>query len=250
MSNRSSRTGIHVLITLFAVALGATAGCGGPMTADVAPDASSPAATASTQPAERERIGQAQVQEGHFDGEAVEVFGQERVNAGYAEMVAFAQASTFVEALMPKRDGRTAEDFNAPAQWMTPKMAEDYRAIVDRALAGDEQAISTLQGVSYFGMGGPDAEFVSDGPLVVNHQINNPTAVLDRSAGYDRLQVSFEQRGDLRITSDGSGWLVPLDKTASYWLVPAPGGSGRTWLIDGFNTRWNAGTPTADTGAY
>jgi hypothetical protein len=88
------------------------------------------------------------------------------------------------------------------------------------------------------------------GPLVVNHGISAPSAPVDRTAGAECLGIRFSQHGDLCITSSGQGWLVPLDKTVTFWLEPAAAGSGRTWSIDAFQTFWNSSDLVADTGTY
>lgn len=225
--------------------------CGSPAADSAPPAPSSASVSAPVNPAGDERIQSAVIAEGNFSGEAVNLFGQDKVDAAYDEMTTYAQTITFDEDLLVKVEGRSAAEFDAPAAYMTPKAAADYRATVERALTGsDSTAESALEGVSFYNVSGDGVAFASSGPLIVNHQINSASVAVDRSTGVERLQLTFSQHGDLRISQNNQASLVPLDKTTSFWLTPAPAGSGRAWLIDGIQNSWKASAPVADTGSY
>ena len=252
MSHRAPRVDASARIALLAVALATTVGCGGPTAADTAPDPTNPVTAAPNQPAEPQRIQAAEIEPGRFSGEVVEVFGQDEVYAGYAQMAALSARITFQEDILGVRPDSdwTPSDFDLVAQRMTPQSADGYRGLVRDAIANDEQAASTLQGITYHNIGGEGIVLATEGPLVVNHRIGNPTAAVDRSTGSERLQVTFEQRGDLRISQNGTDMLVRTEKTISFALVRAPDGSDGTWLIDGIWNEWSVIDPVPDNGSY
>ena len=54
----------------------------------------------------------------------------------------------------------------------------------------------------------------------------------------------------MRIAYNGQPSLVPMQKTISFWLVPAPSGTRHQWQIDSINNQWSVGDPVPDTGSY
>ena len=147
---------------------------------------------ASSSPSEN-RIQDAVVEAGVFTGEAVAVWGQEKVDLGYTEMAQLSADITFDGDLLSSRpeDTWTPEEFDTVAQRMTPQAAEGYRRMVLSALQDDEQADSTLQGITFHNVQGEGVALATDGPLVVNHRISQPTASVDRSTGSERLEITF-----------------------------------------------------------
>jgi hypothetical protein len=241
------KTGTRTAILAFGLALTLSA-CGGG-TEQAVSDAGETASAPATSVVD-DRIQAPAVAPGNFSGEAVEVFGQDRVNAGYEETVDYATAITFDEDLLPVREGRTAADFEAATGRMTPSAAEGLRETIRRAVAGDEEAQSSLEGVVFYDLGGDGVTYHASGPIVVNRGITNPSVAVDRSTGSERLQVTFDESGDLRVLVTGSPSTVTMYKTTTYWLTPAPEGSGHTWLIDGIQSSWGSKGAVADTGTY
>lgn len=198
----------------------------------------------------RVRIPAPTVEPATFTGPAVATFGQSDVDAAYQQAASFAGQYSYEEKLLPE-SGWTAGDFQGPTSQMTASAAEGYRQTVQKAIAGDANAQTSLEGVSYFGISGPDTTFASSGPLVVNRSLSGATASVDRSTGTPRLQMTVQEHGDLRVTYKGAKSLVPMDKTVTYYLVKNDSGQdGLKWLIDGIHASWHVKTPVADTGTY
>lgn len=238
----------RLLVVLTALAL---VGCGSAAEPSRPPVAATATATATADPAIDDRIRDAEVVRGAFAGDAVERFGQDEVDAGYAEMAEFMSEQTFNEDLIGARvDSLSAEDFEGLTDRMTPTMTEGYRQAVTRALDGDEETAGTVQAITYYGFTSDTVEFASDGPLVVNHRITNPKVGVDTSTGPTRLAVSFQHSGDIRVTSEGAAQVVPVEKSVTFWLVPTPDGSDHRWQIDGFSGNWEMGDLKPDTGQY
>jgi hypothetical protein len=202
---------------------------------DATPDR--PAATAPASPSAPSTLTDpAMVEPGAFTGEPVEVFGRDRVNAGYAAAAHFAEDG-FNPALLA--GAPRAGEFEPLTGRMTPSAADDYRGTVQRALAGDTEAGSTLMTAATYDVRGEGFTLATHGPLVTNHSISGPRVAVDRTTGADRLQVTLHHHGDLRGTLNGAPIHVPMDKDVTYWLVPTNEG----WLVDGWQGTWTISEP-------
>jgi hypothetical protein len=200
---------------------------------DATPDR--PAATASASPTATSTVVEPpHVEQGVFTGEPVEVFGRERVESGYATVAAFA-GEGFNAGLIAGTP--QAVEFEGLTTRMTPSAAADYRATVQRALAGDRVASSALMTAATFDVRGDGFTLATEGALVTNHRVSAPSVAVDRTTGAARLQVTVHQHGDLRGTLNGTRVLVPMNKDVTYWLVPTSSG----WLVDGWSGTWGFG---------
>lgn len=222
--------------------------CGSTPAQYASPAPDRPVATSTATPAAEPIT----VEPGNFGGtEAATVLGQNKVNQGYEEVSGFAGSYGFDPRLVSDTSP-TAADFEPMTKEMTPAAAESFRQTVQQALAGDATAGKTLMTAAVFGvhgdLGGDTFTLAKTGPMVVNQRITAPQVSVDRSTGIERLQVSVHQHADLRGTLARGGEVrVPVDKDTTYWLTPAPAGSGSSWLIDGWSGTWSISqTPSPD----
>jgi hypothetical protein len=164
------------------------------------------------------------------------------VDAGYQTATKVA-IETSVQADLLVNENPTPEDFDRLTPYLTPSAAKNFRATVERALAGDTDAQSAVQATSFYNLAAPGWSF-PDGQRVVNQQITSPQVGLDRGTGTDRLLMSFHQHADVRMTDHARAVLVPLDKDVRMWMTPAPAGSPTPWLIDGLSATYKVGEAT------
>lgn len=221
------------------------AACGGTSHA-ASPAPSSKAAPAS---APAPRIAAATIAPASIDPAAVEEFGRAKAQAGYGEMVALAGRVSFQASLLHTRaDGSSweAEEFDTVPPLETPSAAAGFRDMVQKALDGDPQSASILEGISYFNLGGPGVTYYDNGPEIVNHTISNGQVLVDRSTGVPRLQVSFQENADFRIKVNGRPAVMHMDKTMTFHLVP--GGAAHDWLIENIDDKWTGKRDTSAAG--
>jgi hypothetical protein len=195
-----------------------------------------------------ERIAAPSVAPAQFEGEAVAVFGEALVDAGYAETAEFAALTTFdIVTLLPS-PLRTEQQFLRHSDRMTARMAAEYRGVVERAFAGDAAAGDALYAARFFFNDDDEYQPRKGGPIVVDHVIEDPQVFVERGAGRDQLEVSFVQRADMLVQKNGAPAVWHLTKTATFWLDPGPPGDSRRWRIDGMDVAWSSDAPGQGTG--
>lgn len=175
-----------------------------------------------------------------FTGEAVTVFGADRLQQAYQQMAAFAAAYTFDPKLVktPSKD-LTPADFTGPTAQMDPTMTQQWNQSVPKALAGDDTANSNVEQMMFFSWSLSGGSWRDSGPVLVNHTIGNATATVDRSTGSARLSLTYDQAGDVLVLEKGKPAQLHLTKKMTAYLVPAPAGARYSWLIDGFTGTWH-----------
>lgn len=225
--------------------------CGAAPTSDAAGSSSSPVSRAAATPSAATppptaRIEQAALAPAQFSGPAVDLFGADDVQTAYEEVGAYLNLTTFNESLMA-RDA-SAEDFEFATAYMTPSMATDYRATVQRALSADDADASVnLNTMSFYQIDGNDEgiTFRSDGPLVTDHTIGNPQVSVSQQGS---LKVVVTETAQWHVNVNGAPSIVPVTKTSTFFLVPGQGTGNppNSWLINGTQASWQAGEVTAD----
>jgi hypothetical protein len=238
--------------TVFPVVVAVLLGIGGCAFGDI-PTKKYAAAPSSEAPIDTpwmHRVAEPVVAPAPIQSEAVKVFGREAAEAAYAETVEFASDTTFDELLLVPSPYRGKFQFLLGVSRMTADMAGEYNAIVDAAWDGDQDAADTMFAYRFFFDDDPDYTVQDTGPLVLDHVIEDPQLVVERGLGFDRPEVSFIQRGDVRMRVDGEDVLVRFTKTATYWLAPALPGNSFRWRIDGCDIQWTSADPVPDTGTY
>jgi hypothetical protein len=229
------------------VVLLGTDGCGFP---DVPASAAAPTTEAPVHTAWRHRVAEPVVEPGRFGDEPAAEFGRAGVKAAYAETVRFAADTTFDEMLLVPTPYRGKAQFLRHVSRMSMDMATDYGAMVDAAWDGDTAAADELFACRFYFDDDPAYRLQATGPLVLDHVIEDPQMYVERGTGVAQPEVSFVQRGDVRMQVDGEDVLVRYIKTATYWLVPAPPGDAFRWRIDGYYIDWDTADPVPDTGTY
>jgi hypothetical protein len=137
-------------------------------------------------------------------------------------------SATFSESLLGPDKGVDAAQFEELTAGITQQMAADFRAKVEAALADDADAGNSVMLLASHNLQGPGSEYPETGPLITAHSISNVQVFVE--PGGLRVQVAFEQRGDLNVLQHGAPARVPLRKTATYWMTTGENG---TWLLDG-----------------
>lgn len=224
-------------------------GCGFP-DAPPQPYGAAPSTEAPVHTPWRHRVAEPVVEPGSFGDEPVAAFGRAGVKAAYAETVRFAADTTFDEILLVPSPYRRAEQFLTQVSRMSMDMADDYNAMVEAAWAGDTAAADRLFAARFYFDDDPDYRVQPTGPLVLDHVIEDPQMFVEHGAGPARPEVTFIQRGDVRMQVDGEDVLVRHTKRATYRLVPAPPGDAFRWRIDGTYIEWDTADPVPDTGTY
>jgi hypothetical protein len=245
---RAQRSRATALLLSAAVAL-TTSGC---VAAPVALFADVPAPATET-PVEtpwRHRVAEPVVEPAPIEGEPVEVFGRAAVEAAYDETVEFAANTTFDEMLLVPTPYRGKAQFLRHVSRMTATMSGEWNALVTDAWNGDQDALEGVFACRFFFNHEPGYRIQETGPLVLEHVIEDPEIAVARDEGIEAPQVSFVQRGDVRMRVDGEDVLVRHIKTATYWLAPAPPGDAYRWRIDGYDITWETADPVPDTGTY
>jgi hypothetical protein len=182
--------------------------------------------------------------------EAVEEFGRERVQQGYAEAVWFAGATTFAAQTLLPGPWQNQGAFTRHTGRMTTEMATLARTTVEDCWDGDREACGIVYAWRVYLTEESDYALQPEGLFVVHHVIDRASVSVDRSWAEPRLAVRFEQRGDLRVRMDGEDVLIPIVKDATYLLVPAPEGTGHAWQIEWIDAAPVEQEPVPDTGTY
>lgn len=175
-----------------------------------------------------------------FTGQAADHWGADNVMQAYCDMVNFTLVeSSWVESLMRKpADGRVREaiEFSFVKQWMTPGMQAAWDADVQQALAGDEEALSKVQAMTFHNLTGEGIELPDRPDLVTNQSFSPAETWTDNLGpdGADRLAIKFTVSADVRLVQGGKSVVLPMEKTVTYFLVPADQDEP-PWLIDGFS---------------
>lgn len=214
-------------------------------------DPSTAAPSSTEAPEETSRIAPPDIDPQEFGGEAVDVFGRDMVDAGYAEAAAFTAETSFREELLSATIAApTVEQLTGPTDWMTPSMAADYTDGIRRAVDGDAEAQKGVSSMHFFFAPTQGYEPQPSGPLLVNHVITGTDVSVSRTTGVDRLVVTLQQDADYRLLRNGAPVLSHLSKSATLWLVPAAPGSPHRWAVDGYQAGWESTDGVPDTGTY
>jgi hypothetical protein len=209
-------------------------------------DTASTKSAAATAPADSGATAQKPtVEKATFTADAVRVFGRAKVDAGYREMVEFALENSFQDDRLRGRNGNGPSAYASVTSRMTPSLRDSFNDSIRRSIKGDEdegESVSTIA----FGEPSKGVILPKSGPIAVNQSITSPKVEVDRTNGTPRLGVTVTQRANLRIIFNGKPGLVAARKTVTYWLVEDRTGSGKTWLIDGYDGRWHADAPVPE----
>jgi len=166
------------------------------------------------------------------------VFGRERVDDAYAELTEFVLAEAFPpELLDPERTEYSPADLAGEdvTGHLTGDAAEEWKTLVDAALAGDDEAHTAVQAMRYYDVDRPWT--VGEDPVVASQQITGVTIEVDPTDGPGRelLLISFEHDASLEYDDEGTPVGFDVEKEMTYLLVPAPGGGEPSWLIADFD---------------
>jgi hypothetical protein len=177
-----------------------------------------------------------------FSGPAVEKFGAETVQSVYEWVIAYLNGTTYRPELIVKDASRTEDAYEFAAQYMTPRMAENYRALVQRSFDEDSDADDTLFGFSYFNINFRE-EISMRTPMVTNHTISSPRASVSADG---RLTFELTETGTFRMAWVEDPMVLHHRKTVTISLTPG-GDSGGQWLIDEYQATWDADDWVPDT---
>jgi hypothetical protein len=192
------------------------------------------------------RVPAPEVEAGSFHGPAVDAYGDNLVQAAYAESVQFAADNTFDERLLAFSPGLTPDDYRRPTERMTGPAAQAWLDTVQRALGGDDEAGWNVFDLTFqFAFADGDG-LRADGPLVIDYVIENPTVALAPDG--ERLEISFDERADLRTVYGGVPALKPVTKRVTAVLVPSPAGSPYHWQVDEYSAETTLAEPVTDIG--
>ncbi|RBY86183.1 hypothetical protein [Blastococcus sp. TF02A-26] len=237
-------------ITLLLAGALVLSACGGGSDDEVAASAptSTSVAPTSTAPAETSAVEPATVESTTFSGPAVDIFGADQVQAAYDLTTQFAERNSFVIEHMDHNSVETPADYEGPGviDHMSHAMAEDYRATVAGAFAGDAGANDRLKSITYTSLIGGNSSFRAEGPAIVDHTIGDASAAFDETNG-GRLALTFTQHVNVRANRDSEPVLIGLDKTMTFYLIETAAGGQHTWLIDGLSAEWAGGQVVPDT---
>jgi hypothetical protein len=241
--------GAVAVVAVFA-ALGLAA-CGNTSAQDPQSVASPTVATTTASPTSQAPVSDAAIAPvamtpATFSGAAADKFGQDKVQAAYAEVSEYLGKTTFNESLLRNNAARTPQAYEFATAYMTPAMADAYRKTVRGAFAGDASAAKNLTSMSFYNVDRPGAgvTFTGNGPLVVNHKVDSPQTTVDPNG---RLVMTVHETASLRVTNSTGRVLVPIDKTQTFDLVPG-GNNGHAWLLDGISSTWQSGLAVPDAG--
>lgn len=232
MSSPASRTARNLRTTLAAVALGITAGCGGPAASGAAPEA---AGTATTSATAEPTVVAATVAALPGDADATAAFGNDDVERGYDEVVDLATREAFNPDFFAWT-GRNTPDLLAPVyDRLTPESAATLREDAARCLEMDSQSCVDVWGLAYFDFGADHQRFtfLPDGSFVTDQAVTSPQVWVDTN-DRSRVNFRFDHKAEIGMLMNGKPVVIELPRTLTYALVRAPEGAGRAWLLDGY----------------
>jgi hypothetical protein len=195
---------------------------------------SRPAVTTAAPPAATSRVEVATVASATFSGAAVDQYGEDQVQAAYAVAAAFTDEVSFNESVLGPDPDRTVGAFEFATKYMTPKMAENWRARMQKVLDGDMEEAKNMMTFCYNDTLGPDMAFPSSGPIVKDRTISNAGSLID-SRG--RLIVTLDEHATMRYFRTGTLIDLAVDKTVSLSMVQ----QGDVWFIDSMSGEWHTG---------
>jgi hypothetical protein len=211
------------------------------------PPRGGPAATAPANPSPSVEVEKVSIEEALVAPTAVQQFGRTRANAAYREVTTFAAANTFRTDLLRPKASYTEADFAEVGKFMNPPMRAVWNNKIAARARGDEKSENDINVLMFHNFNVPGHSLTTSGPAIVNQKISKVSVAPENpTSGTGRIAVTFTQAGDLRLSKGGQPMRVTIDKTVTCWLAPAPSGSGRTWLIDGYKGSYEMHKITPD----
>ncbi len=179
------------------------------------------------------------VEEPDYAPEAVDAFRMDGVGSAYGLVTDFALEHAFKAPLLdPARSYHGLAELTLPVlPRLVPEGRRTFAAQVASAVAGDLDAQDGLRVLTFYGWRGPGWSLPEDGDPVVFEHLTEPSvefvpATSDRP---EQLLISFVHTARLRFVDDGAPFHLDVQKDMAFWMVPATGTDGPSWLIDSYD---------------
>lgn len=170
--------------------------------------------------------------------EASAAFGERRARDAADEAVQFTlDHGTDPSLIDPQRRVYTESNLTeGVVGHMTPDLADLWRARVESALEGDEEAANMLDGLQLYSLDEPTWRRPAAGPLIASQQVTDvEVGVLEATAALeepDTALVTLQHRTFARVDTDKNPVEVTITREMANWMVP---GAGEEWLISSYD---------------
>lgn len=130
--------------------------------------------------------------------------------------------------LDPQKSHYTADELTKGVEGsLTTGALNSWRNRVNKALAGDEDAVDALDGLQLYSIKEPTWQVPTNGKLIVSQLLTN--VEVDAENDTKNVIVTMHHRTVARYETDKSPVEVTFDRDLTYTM--APSADGKTWLI-------------------